>query len=79
MVTLICFVNQVLGGGLGSAAGLYADSLVAAARAHIWAPAGRELPIVPAQLGPDAALVGAACTPHGDDHTALRAALPTRG
>ena len=25
------------------------------------------------------ALVGAVCSPHGDDHTALRAALPTRG
>lgn len=50
----------VVGGGLGSVDGLYWDSLTAATRAHIWAEAGRGLPIVHAQLGPDAALCGAA-------------------
>lgn len=50
----------ILGGGLGSAEGLYWDSAVASAREHIWSPASRELPIVKAGLGPDAALAGAA-------------------
>jgi glucokinase len=50
----------IVGGGLGSAGGLYWNTLVASAREHIWAPATRPLPIVPARLGPDAALAGAA-------------------
>jgi len=50
----------VLGGGLGLAAGLYRDRLVATVRAHIWAAACRDLPILPAQLGSDAGIVGAA-------------------
>ena len=50
----------ILGGGLGSAEGLYWDSAVASTREHIWSPASRELPIVKAGLGPDAALAGAA-------------------
>ena len=50
----------IVGGGLGLAGGLYWESFVAATRAHIWADASRELPIVMAALGPDAGLVGAA-------------------
>jgi glucokinase len=50
----------ILGGGLGSADGLYWDSAVASTREHIWSPASRALPIVRAGLGPDAALAGAA-------------------
>ncbi len=50
----------VVGGGLGSVDGPYWNSLTTATRAHIWAEAGRGLPIVHAQLGPDAALCGAA-------------------
>ncbi|GAB4431105.1 MAG: ROK family protein [Chloroflexi bacterium OHK40] len=50
----------VLGGGLGAAPGLYWDELVSAARAQIWAAAGRNLPILRAQLGADAGVVGAA-------------------
>jgi glucokinase len=50
----------VLGGGLGLAAGPYRDQLIAATRAHIWAESCRNLPILPAALGVDAGLVGAA-------------------
>jgi glucokinase len=50
----------LLGGGLGLAPGLYRDRLAAAARAHVWADACRGLPILPAALGADAGLIGAA-------------------
>jgi glucokinase len=50
----------VLGGGLGLAPGPYRDRLVASARAHIWAESCRDLPIVPATLGTDAGIIGAA-------------------
>jgi glucokinase len=50
----------VVGGGLGAAGGLYWDALLASTRAHIWADAGRDLPILTAALGPDAGLIGAA-------------------
>jgi glucokinase len=50
----------VLGGGLGLAPGRYRDRLIASTRAHIWAAACRDLPIVPAALGPDAGIIGAA-------------------
>jgi glucokinase len=52
----------IVGGGLGSAGGLYWDSLVRSTREHVWAEAGRDLPILQASLGPDAALAGAALT-----------------
>jgi len=50
----------VVGGGLGSAGGPYWDGLVAATRAHVWSPETRALPIRPAALGADSALLGAA-------------------
>jgi len=50
----------VLGGGLGLAAGLYREELIASVRAHIWAEPCRHLPILPAALGVDAGLIGAA-------------------
>ena len=50
----------VLGGGVGLAAGPYRDRLVAATRAHIWAESCRALPILPATLGTQAGLTGAA-------------------
>jgi glucokinase len=50
----------IVGGGLGLAGGLYWDAFVAAARAHVWAEASRALPILPAALGVDAGLIGAA-------------------
>jgi glucokinase len=50
----------IVGGGLGLAGGLYWDRFIAATRAHIWAESSRDLPILPAALGVDAGLVGAA-------------------
>ena len=50
----------VLGGGLGLAAGPYREQLIASTRAHIWADSCRDLPILPAALGVDAGLIGAA-------------------
>jgi glucokinase len=52
----------VVGGGLGLAGGLYWESFERSAREHIWADATRGLPIVPAQLGADAGLIGAAAS-----------------
>jgi glucokinase len=52
--------SVIVGGGLGSAKGLYWDEMVASARRHIWSKVTRELPILPAALGPDAGIVGAA-------------------
>ncbi len=50
----------IVGGGLGLAGGLYWEAFVESARRHIWAAATRELPIVMAELGADAGVVGAA-------------------
>ena len=52
----------VVGGGLGLAGGAYWESLVASTRRHVWADDTRSLPIVPAALGADAGVVGAAAT-----------------
>jgi glucokinase len=49
----------VVGGGLGSADGLYWDTAVSEARALIWPEPTRSLPILHALLGPNAALIGA--------------------
>lgn len=50
----------IIGGGLGLAGGLYWEAMVAATRAHIYAAATQTLPILPAALGVDAGLIGAA-------------------
>ena len=50
----------VVGGGLGTAPGLYWDKFVTSCREHIFAEDSRGLPIVTARLGVDAGLVGAA-------------------
>lgn len=50
----------VVGGGLGLAGGLYWESFVEATRRHIWAEAGRGLPILAAATGADAGILGAA-------------------
>jgi glucokinase len=62
----------IVGGGLGLAGGLYWDRMVSSTRAHIWSPGTRDLPILPAALGPDAGLIGAAASTH------LAPASPTR-
>lgn len=55
----------IVGGGLGSADGLYWRTLEAAARRHVWSGANRNLPILRAERGGDAALVGAAAAALG--------------
>jgi glucokinase len=49
----------VVGGGLGTADGLYWEALVRSTRQHIWSEDTRTLPIVHAALGSDAGLIGA--------------------
>ena len=50
----------VVGGGLGLSGGHYWEALVESTRAHIWAEGSRDLAIVPAALGVDAGIIGAA-------------------
>lgn len=50
----------ILGGGLGLSTGLFSDTLQSAIRRHIWSPVNRGLPILRAQTGPDAGILGAA-------------------
>jgi glucokinase len=50
----------VVGGGLGTAGGLYWDAFLRSCREHIFADNSRDLPIVTAKLGTDAGIVGAA-------------------
>jgi glucokinase len=60
----------IVGGGLGSAPGLFWESLVSSTRRHIWADAHRDLPILQAGLGADAGWIGAAAlTLHRDFQT----------
>jgi glucokinase len=64
-VTLATLVNAldpgalIVGGGLGLD-DRYRGPAVAAMREAIYDPAARELPVLPAALGPDAAVIGAA-------------------
>jgi glucokinase len=50
----------IVGGGLGLAGGLYWDSFVTSTRQHIWSQVSKDLPIMCAQLGADAGIIGAA-------------------
>lgn len=50
----------ILGGGLGLVEGLYRQSLDEALRKQVWSEWHHELPLLPAELGNDAGLVGAA-------------------
>jgi glucokinase len=50
----------VLGGGLGLVGGAYRRAIDDAFRAHIWSDLHRSLPLLSAQLGVDAGVVGAA-------------------
>jgi glucokinase len=60
MVNMLDPAAILLGGGLGLAPGLFRDRLIATTRAHIWAESCRDIPILPAALGTDAGLIGAA-------------------
>jgi glucokinase len=50
----------VVGGGLGTAGGLYWERFVVSTRQHIWSNTHRDLPIVTAAYGGEAGFVGAA-------------------
>jgi glucokinase len=50
----------VVGGGLGLSGGLYWEAVTASIRRHIWSDVHRDLPVLPAQTGLDAGLLGAA-------------------
>jgi glucokinase len=50
----------VIGGGLGLSEGLFRDTLAASAHRHIWSDLHRDLPILPASLGAQAGVIGAA-------------------
>lgn len=54
----------VVGGGFGSALGPAWETLVSAARDHVWATHVRDVPIVPAELGEHAGVVGAGLLAH---------------
>jgi glucokinase len=69
----------IVGGGLGLAGGLYWESFVAATREHTWAAGSRDLPILMAELGPDAGLVGAAVAGGSANRTAEVAAAEPNG
>jgi glucokinase len=49
----------IVGGGLGVSGGMYWESFEASTRAHIWSDVHRALPIVPAEKGRDAGVIGA--------------------
>ena len=50
----------VIGGGLGIGSDLFREMLVERMRERIWLPAARGVPVVPASLGADVGIVGAA-------------------
>ena len=58
----------VVGGGLGTAGGLYWNAFERSCREHIFADNSRGLPIVTATLGVDAGLVGAAAVVFAQQH-----------
>jgi glucokinase len=62
----------IVGGGLGLAGGLYWATMVASTREHIWAAATRELPILPAALGTNAGLIGAAAAMRAHSSAGVR-------
>jgi len=50
----------IVGGGLGLSNCIYWDTFVTSTRKHIWSDVSRRLPILHAELGADAGLIGAA-------------------
>jgi glucokinase len=62
LINLLDLEAVIVGGGLGLTGGLYWSSFVTSTRKHVWSDATRDLPILPALLGTDAGLIGAAAT-----------------
>jgi glucokinase len=59
LVNVLDPAGVVVGGGLGAAPGPYWDTMVASARSAVWSDLARGVPIVQAELGADAGVVGA--------------------
>lgn len=59
LVNVLDPAGVVVGGGLGSAPGAYWEAMVRSARACVWSDIARSVPIVRAELGVDAGVVGA--------------------
>lgn len=60
MVNVLAPEAVIVGGGLGTASGLFWERLKAAIRDHIWSEVHRDLPIRQAAHGADAGFIGAA-------------------
>jgi predicted NBD/HSP70 family sugar kinase len=60
LVNVLAPEAVIVGGGLGTAPGLFWERLQPAIRAHIWSDTLREVPILQAAHGADAGLIGAA-------------------
>lgn len=60
MIDMIDPGALVIGGGLGLAEGFLRDRLDPAIRRRLWTDANRDTPVLPAALGTDAGLIGAA-------------------
>jgi glucokinase len=56
----------IVGGGLGSAGGLYWETFISATRRNIWSETHRDLPILRAEKGADATVIGAAAAALGE-------------
>lgn len=60
LINVIDPESIVIGGGLGSANGVFWDALIESTRAHVWNEAARDLPIGRARFGPESGIIGAA-------------------
>jgi glucokinase len=60
MVNVLAPEAVIVGGGLGTAPGLFWERLEPAIRDHIWSEVHRDLPILQAAHGADAGFIGAA-------------------
>lgn len=60
LINVIDPESIVIGGGLGSADGVFWDALIQSTRGHIWNEAARDLPIDRATFGPESGIIGAA-------------------
>jgi glucokinase len=60
LVNVVDPAAVIIGGGLGLVGGLYFESLEAALRQQVWSEFHQDIPLLPAELGVDAGVIGAA-------------------
>jgi glucokinase len=60
LINVIDPESVVIGGGLGSAGGVFREALIESTRQHIWNPEAQSLPIDRARFGPESGIIGAA-------------------